>query len=71
MSTYRLRRFAGFTPHNAVDRIRDARDAARRVMPAPPRWHYGMQTWDNLFRAFSTFRGVAYRAGDATRRQRR
>lgn len=71
--TLSLRRFAGLTPYNAVDRIKDRKDAAR-PMPLRPcaRWfHYGALTWPELFQAASVFRGRAYRAGDAARRGRR
>ena len=73
MSTFVLRRFVGFTPYNAVDRISDRKEAKRPVPLRPcARWfYYGALTWRDLFLATSVFRGRAYRAGDATRRQRR
>lgn len=66
-----LRRFAGFTPYNAIDRIAD-RHNAKSTFHGYPRfcWYYGPMTWEILFRAMSGRRGRPYRAGDAGRRRR-
>jgi hypothetical protein len=73
-----MRRFAGFTPQNVVDRIRDRRDEAETMrhyarLPVKPqgRWHYGFIDWRDWFQAMAVFRGTAYRAGDSGRRRRR
>ena len=62
-----LRRFAGFTPWNAADRVREVREAAEplRLRPCARWFHYGAITWVDMFLA--TRRGIAYRAGDAGR----
>lgn len=74
MSCHRLRRFAGFTPLNVIDRIRDNRQDR---MSGRNRWaygkltsrysHYGAMRDADWFRAFSSFRGIAYRAGEVGR----
>lgn len=74
MTTYRLRRFAGFTPHNVIDRISDQRQSR---MSGRDRWafskltarysHYGVLRDADLFRALSSFRGAPYHAGKVGR----
>jgi hypothetical protein len=70
MTALTLRRFAGFTPYNAADRIRDRRERGK-PSKCPP-WmgwlHYGPITGRDLFLATSHIRcGYPYRAGDAGR----